>query len=154
MVLLNLAAAIRLGLSQDSSITPRGLFPQPNPADGGPSVQASWVYFSIKVRVLVRLTSPRTFSSRQGDGVLRDCVQFKFVQGSESVGAGYWVINKRACAVSRACGMTSGTLGPPAPTVKGPPSSAGFGSVSPAEGKKEQPATLLKSPVRSARPGT
>src|SRR6266702_3608258 len=142
MVLLNLAAAIRLGWLQDSSITPSGLFPQPKPADGGPRTQESFVNFNIRVRVLERLTSPRTFSSRQGEGVLREAVQFKFVHGLDSVGLGYCVIRMRAGAAMRVCGMTSGTFGPPAPTVKGPPGSPGLGSVRPAAGKNEQAAGL------------
>src|SRR5690349_11558884 len=98
--------------------------------------------------------SPRAFSSRQGVGVLSDFVQLLFAHGSEIVGTGYCVISKRPCVVRRDCGITSGTFGPPAPTVKGPPGSPGFGSVKPAEGKKEQLAIWLKSPVRSAMVGT
>src|SRR5882672_1466790 len=106
MVLLKRAAAIRPGWSHDSSITPNGLLPQPKPAEGVPRVQASWVYFSIRVSVLLRLMSPRAFSSRQGVGLLRDFVQFKFAQGSESVGAGYCVMSRRAWEVTRFGGRT------------------------------------------------
>src|SRR5260370_4615012 len=154
MVLLKLAAAMRPGWSQDSSMTPKGLLPQPKPAEGTPNVHASLVNLSIRVKVLLRLMSPRAFSSRQGVGVFKDFVQFKLTQGSEIVGAGYCVISKRPCVVRRDWGMTSGTLGPPAPTVNGPPGSPGFGSVSPPAEKKEQLAILLKSPVRSAMLGT
>src|SRR5712664_2575723 len=99
MVLLKRAAAIRPGWSHDSSITPNGLEPQPKPAEGVPRVQESLVYFNIRVNVLVRFMSPRAFSSRQGVGVLRDFVQFKFAHGLERVGAGYCVKSRRACEV-------------------------------------------------------
>src|SRR2546427_9303443 len=66
-------------------MTPNGLLPQPKPAEGTPSVHASLVNLSIKVKVLLRLMSPRAFSSRQGVGVFKDFVQFKLTQGSEIV---------------------------------------------------------------------
>src|SRR6266849_9578954 len=112
MVLLKRAAAIRPGWSHDSSITPNGLLPQPKPAEGVPRVQASWVYFSIRVRVLVRLMSPRAFSSRHGVGVLSEAVQFKLAQGSERVGLGYWVMSSSPCAVERSDGRIAGTMVP------------------------------------------
>ena len=49
-------------------MTPRELFPQPKPLEGGPICHESFVNFSIRVSVLVRLISPRAFSSRQGVG--------------------------------------------------------------------------------------
>ena len=164
MVLLKRAAAIRPGWSHDSSITPNGLLPQPKPAEGVPRVQASWVYFSIRVSVLVRLMSPRAFSSRQGVGLLRDFVQFKFVHGSERVGAGYWVMSKRAWEVVRSWGRMAGTMVPA--LLRARPNavpSLGWGSVSPFIGKPAllkpfelpgQPAMALKSPVRSPMVGT
>src|ERR1700687_312028 len=165
MVLLSLAAAIGPGSSHDSSITPKGLLPQPKPAEGVPRVQASWVYFNIKVRVLVRLMSPRAFSSRQGVGVLREAVQFKLAHGSDRVGLGYCVKSKRPGAVTRPAGRIAGT-GVPAlfgASPKVPPAWVGSGSVRPATGKPAlllppvlpgQAAMALKSPTRSPIVGT
>src|SRR5207247_4470262 len=93
-------------------MTPKGLLPHPKPAEGTPSVHASLVNLSIKVKVLLRLMSPRAFSSRQGVGVFRDFVQFKLTQGSEIVGAGYCVISKRPCEVVRPEGTMAGTIVP------------------------------------------
>src|SRR6266404_2920563 len=169
MVLLKRAAAIRLGWFQDSSITPSGLFPQPKPADGGPRTQESFVNFNIRVRLFERLMSPRMFSSRQGEGVLRDFVQFKFVQGSDSVGAGYWVISRRACEVVfptmlvPKLKLPEGPAGSWSPGTKTPLLSAvsciGKPALlvpDPSPFFKEfgQAATALKSPVRSSMPGT
>src|SRR5712692_3627693 len=164
MVLLNLAAMIRPGWSQDSSITPKGLLPQPKPAEGVPKVQESFVYLSIKVRVLLRLMSPRAFSSRQGVGLLSDAVQFKLAQGSDRVALGYWVISRSACDVVRFDGRIAGTMVPAllGARPKALPS-AGLGSLSPAFGKPAllkppllpgQAAIALKSPTRSPAVGT
>src|ERR1700686_5531339 len=67
---------------------PKELLPHPNPAEGGPSCHASCVYRIMSLRLLVRLTSPRTFSSRHGVGTPSDFVQLVDAQGSESVGKG------------------------------------------------------------------
>ena len=170
MVLLKRAAAIRPGWTHDSSITPKGLLPQPNPAEGVPSVQESLVYLSIKVSVLLRLISPLAFSSRQGVEPLRDLVQFRFTQGSERVGAGYSVISRRACEVVLAAGNMVPKLKLPA----GPAGSCSPGTKTPLLGAVSctgNPALLnpapspffkefgqapiaLKSPVRSPMDGT
>src|SRR5229473_4772401 len=88
MVLLSRPTVILPGCFQDSSITPKLLFPHPNPPEGGPSTHESCVYRIISVRVLVRLTSPRTCSSRHGVGRFSDWVQLSDAQGFELVGSG------------------------------------------------------------------
>src|SRR6267378_3258515 len=103
-------------------MTPKGLLPHPKPAEGTPSVHASLVNLSIRVKVLLRLMSPRAFSSRQGVGVFKDFVQFKLTQGSEIV---------------RPEGTMAGTIVPKLLRAipKAPPGSPGLGSVSPLTGK-------------------
>src|ERR1700687_1926330 len=111
---------------------PKGLLPPPKPAEGTPSVHASFVNLSIRVKVLLRLMSPRAFSSRQGVGVFKDFVQFKLTQGSEIVGFGDSVTTKSPCEVVRPEGMMAGTIVPKLlrASPKGPPGSPGLGSVS------------------------
>src|SRR5204863_145240 len=65
---------------------PRLLLPQPKPPSGGPSTQESLVKRIMARRVLVRLMSPRAFSSRQLVGTPNDFVKLLRAQGSEFVG--------------------------------------------------------------------
>src|SRR6266581_966831 len=87
MVLLNLPITTRPGWFHASPIGPRLLSPQ-NPPLFGPIFQESLVKRSIAVRVLVRLMSPRTCSSRQFVGTPNDLVKLLSAQGSRFVGSG------------------------------------------------------------------
>src|SRR5260370_37500361 len=105
-------------------MTPRALFPQPKPLEGGPICQESFVNFNIKVRVFVRLMSPRTLSSRQGVGTFCDAVQFRNGQEVEvygSVGVGYCVKANCPPGLSWAFGMWFGFWWPPKPKLPGAP---------------------------------
>src|SRR6267143_1434140 len=87
MVLLSLPTTTRPGWLQFSPMGPRALFPQPKPR-GGPIAQASCVYRIMARRLLVRLMSPRTFSSRQLVSTPNDLVKLLRAQGFGSVGVG------------------------------------------------------------------
>src|SRR6266446_2873696 len=88
ILLLSRPTAIFPGCFQDSSITPKALFPHPNPPEGGPSTHESCVSRIIRVRVLVRLTSPRACSSRHGVGRFSDLTQLSDAHGFGFVGSG------------------------------------------------------------------
>src|SRR6266704_3135690 len=81
IVLLNLPMTTRPGWFHASATGPRLLSPQ-KPMLFGPMFHESLVKRSIAVRVLVRLISPRTFSSRQFVGTPKEWVKLLSAQGS------------------------------------------------------------------------
>src|SRR5690242_10492112 len=101
MVLLSLPTTTRPGWDQSSPIGPRLLLPQPKPPSGGPSCQESLVKRIMARRLLVKLMSPRTFSSRQFVGTPNDLVKLLRAHGSEFVGVGY------ACRTTWAAGLNA-----------------------------------------------
>src|ERR1700737_1795845 len=97
----------RPGWFQASPIGPRSLSPQKLPLFG-PIFHESFVKRSIAVRVLVRLMSPRTLSSRQLTGTLKLAVKLFVAQGSGFVGLGYAWSRTCAAGLSRSAGITLG----------------------------------------------
>src|ERR1700722_8904908 len=139
---------MRPGWFQASPIGPRLLSPQ-KLLLLGPIFQESLVNRNMAVRVLVRLISPRTFSSLQFVGTPKDFVKLVPAHGLGLVGSGYdWRINC-AAGLSRFVGITF-AVGKGAPPLAG--------SVSPPVGKPLKPPgqaeMSLKSPPFSATVGT
>src|SRR5467141_5423987 len=127
---------------------PRLLSPQKPPLFG-PIFQESLVKRSMAVRVLVRLISPRTCSSRQFVGTPNDLVKLLLAQGSGLVGSGKAFRITCATGLRRPTGITLG-VGKEAPPLAG--------SLRPPVGKPLKPAgqaaMSLKSPPFSATVGT